>query len=65
MTERSPIKILSHATADQLQIIVAAIELGEPRLALNACKLIHELVDKMRLEIMGIGQDARDNHKED
>lgn len=45
---------LTHQTINQLQIIMGAMDQHEPKLALNACKRIHELTDKIRSEIMGI-----------
>lgn len=50
----APVRSISHDAINQLQIIVSAFELGESKMALDACRRVHELADKLRLEIMGI-----------
>lgn len=51
---RNPIRMAVHDAINQLQIIVGAMEMGEARPALEAVRKVHDIADRLRLEIMGI-----------
>lgn len=50
----NPFRMITHHTINQLQIVLGAMEQHEPKMALTACKRIHQLADQMRAEILGI-----------
>lgn len=46
--------MLTHNTINQLQTVISAMEMHEPKVALDAVKKIKENADEMRLRILGL-----------
>jgi len=57
------VRKITHEATNQLQIIVSAMEMGESKIVLNACKRIRELTEDIRLEVLGVSERDRQDRE--